>query len=222
MYNKMMKKLRFCFNLNHTIDRNCYFCERNALFIAFLLNFIIFGVELVYGIIESSAALLSDSGHNVGDAVILGSSVFFLSASITSKAKLAIVKCVFWVFFGGLALYHAFLNIQTGSIPSHFLVGSIGIAALIVNISTVIFMSGFKDDDINIKSAYICCRNDAIGNLLIILSAYLVYLWGTNWPDVFVGLIIASLMFVSAYNIAKESYGLIKTGNHPVKFTKKD
>jgi Co/Zn/Cd efflux system component len=83
-------------------------------------------------------------------------------------------------------------------------------------------MSGFKDDDINIKSAYICCRNDAIGNLLIILSAYLVYLWGTSWPDVFAGLIIASLMFVSAYNIAKESYGLIKTGNHPVKFTKKD
>ena len=150
MYNKIVKKLRFCFNLNHTIDENCYFCERNALFIAFLLNFIIFGVELFYGIIESSAALLSDSGHNVGDAIILGSSVFFLAASIISKAKLAIVKCVFWVFFGGLALYHAFLNIQTGSIPSHFLVGSIGVAALIVNISTVIFMSRFKENDINI------------------------------------------------------------------------
>ena len=110
----MMKKLRFCFNLNHTIDRNCYFCERNALFIAFLLNFIIFGVELVYGIIESSVALLSDSGHNVGDAIILGSSVFFLSASITSKAKLAIVKCVFWVFFeffGYFLIFYSFLDI---------------------------------------------------------------------------------------------------------------
>ena len=222
MYNKIVKKLRFCFNLNHTVDIKCYFCERNALFVAFLLNFIIFGIELFYGIIESSAALLSDSGHNIGDAIILGSSLFFISASIKSKAKLAIVKCIFWVFFGGLALYHAFLNIQTGSIPSHFLVGSIGIAALIVNVSTVVFMSGFKEDDINIKSAYICCRNDAIGNVLIIFSAFLVYKLETSWPDVVAGLMIASLMFASAYRIAKESYELIKTGNQPVRFIKKD
>jgi len=222
MYNKMMKKLRFCFNLNHTVESNCYFCERNVLFIAFFLNFIIFGFELVYGIIESSAALLSDSGHNIGDALILGSSIFLIGASVTNKAKLALVKCFFWVLFGGLAFYHAFLNIKTGSIPSHFIVGSIGLAALMVNLSTVVFMSGFKENDINIKSAYICCRNDAIGNVLIIFSAYLVYLWGTNWPDVIAGFIIASIMFVSAYNIAKESYGLIKTGNYPVKFIKKD
>ena len=222
MYNKIVKKLRFCFNLNHTVDIQCYFCERNALFVAFLLNFIIFGIELFYGIIESSAALLSDSGHNIGDAIILGSSLFFISASIKSKAKLAIVKCIFWVFFGGLALYHAFLNIQTGSIPSHFLVGSIGIAALIVNVSTVVFMSGFKEDDINIKSAYICCRNDAIGNVLIIFSAFLVYKLEASWPDVVAGLMIASLMFISAYRIAKESYELIKTGNQPVRFIKKN
>ena len=100
--------------------------------------------------------------------------------------------------------------------------GSIGIAALIVNVSTVVFMSGFKEDDINIKSAYICCRNDAIGNVLIIFSAFLVYKLETSWPDVVAGLMIASLMFISAYRIAKESYELIKTGNQPVRFIKKD
>ena len=179
MYNILVKKLRFCFNLSHSENTMCHFCERNALFVAFILNFVIFGVELYYGLRESSAALLSDSGHNIGDAIILGSSLFFINASIKDKAKLALVKCMFWVFFGFLALFHVYVNLSTGLLPSHLLVGSIGVGALIVNISTVIFMYGFKEDDINIKSAYICCRNDAIGNILIILSAYLVYLFNT-------------------------------------------
>ena len=221
MYNKMMKKLRLCLNSVHSFDTDCYFCERNALFLAFFLNFIIFGIELFYGIIESSAALLSDSGHNVGDAIILGSSLFLINASLKTKSQLALVKCAFWIFFGCLALYHAFLNFHTGEIPSHFLVGTIGIAALLVNISTVIFMRTFKDKDINIKSAYICCRNDAIGNILIICSAYLVYLFNTNWPDILVGVIIASIMFISAYRIGKESYFLLKVGSQKVTFKKK-
>mgnify|MGYP001320582943 CR=1 FL=1 len=221
MYNILVKKLRFCFNLSHSENTMCHFCERNALFVAFILNFVIFGVELYYGLRESSAALLSDSGHNIGDAIILGSSLFFINASIKDKAKLALVKCMFWVFFGFLALFHVYVNLSTGLLPSHLLVGSIGVGALIVNISTVIFMYGFKEDDINIKSAYICCRNDAIGNILIILSAYLVYLLNTNWPDIIAGLIIATLMFISAYRIAKESFYLIKRGQQKVTFVKK-
>ena len=82
MYNKIVKKI------------NLYYNEKNTLIVAFLLNFIIFLVELYYGYVENSAALLGDSAHNVGDAAILGSSIFVISSSHKVKGKLAIIKCL--------------------------------------------------------------------------------------------------------------------------------
>ena len=68
----------------------------------------------------------------------------------------------------------------------------------IVDMGLIYGIDVTDNNDVNIKSAYICCRNDAIGNILIIFSAYLVYSWGTNWPDVIAGLIIASIFFITS------------------------
>ena len=183
-----------------------------------MLNFGIFLLELIYGLIENSAALLSDSAHNVGDAIILGSSLLVINSSHKTKAKLALTKCILWGSFGLLAFYQVYISIKTGIIPSYMIVSWIGLLALLTNILSASILVFFKDNDINIKSAYVCCRNDALGNILIIISGYFVYRMESNWPDIIVGSIIVIVILISAYRLGVESYMAIKTGNYSVEF----
>ena len=198
MYNIFMKKLRFNFS------------EMNALLIAFTLNFFIFAVEFYYGYLENSAALLSDSAHNIGDAVILGTSIFVISSTQKVKAKLAIIKCSIWGLFGLLALYQVYLSYISMKIPSYEVIGWIGFLALFVNIISTLVLLSFKDSDVNLKSAYICCRNDAFGNLLIIVAGFFVYRLNSWWPDIIAGLIISFIILVSAIKLGIESYNVMK------------
>jgi len=204
MYNKNVKKI------------NLYYNEKNTLIIAFLLNFIVFLVELYYGYIENSAALLGDSAHNIGDAAILGSSIFVISSTHKVKARLAIIKCVVWAGFGLLALYQVFISYRYGLIPSAEIIGWIGFSALLMNIFVTLLLAKFKDNDVNIKSAFICCRNDAIGNILVILAGFLVYKLQSNWPDLVAGIIISTIILYSSISLGIESYRVAKTGEYNV------
>jgi cation diffusion facilitator family transporter len=198
MYNILMKKLRFNFS------------EMNALIITFALNFLIFLVEFYYGYIENSAALLSDSAHNIGDAVILGTSIFVISSSQKVKAKVAIIKCSIWGLFGLLALYQVYISYMSTQIPSYEVIGWIGFLALVVNIISTLILLSFKDSDVNLKSAYICCRNDAFGNLLVIVAGFFVYRLNSWWPDIIAGLIISFIILISAIKLGMESYNVMK------------
>ena len=193
-----MKKLRFNFS------------EMNALIITFALNFLIFLVEFYYGYIENSAALLSDSAHNIGDAVILGTSIFVISSSQKVKAKVAIIKCSIWGLFGLLALYQVYISYMSTQIPSYEVIGWIGFLALVVNIISTLILLSFKDSDVNLKSAYICCRNDAFGNLLVIVAGFFVYRLNPWWPDIIAGLIISFIILISAIKLGMESYNVMK------------
>ena len=193
-----MKKLRFNFS------------EMNALIITFALNFLIFLVEFYYGYIENSAALLSDSAHNIGDTVILGTSIFVISSSQKVKAKVAIIKCSIWGLFGLLALYQVYISYMSTQIPSYEVIGWIGFLALVVNIISTLILLSFKDSDVNLKSAYICCRNDAFGNLLVIVAGFFVYRLNSWWPDIIAGLIISFIILISAIKLGMESYNVMK------------
>jgi|TARA_B110000116_G_C16801021_1_gene570723 Co/Zn/Cd efflux system component len=199
MYNIFMKKLRFNFS------------EKLTLLIAFILNFFIFAIEFYYGYIENSAALLSDSAHNIGDAVILGTSILVISSPQSVKAKLAIIKCSIWGLFGLLAIYQVYLSYILMQVPSYSVIGWIGGLALFVNIFSAMILLSYKDKDVNLKSAYICCRNDAFGNLLVVLAGFLVYKLNSWWPDIIAGLIIGIIILVSAIILGIESYKIMKT-----------
>ncbi len=138
-------------------------------------------------------------------AIILGSSIFLITASKLAKAKLALVKCAIWMAFGFLTLYHVGNNFITGQVPHHIPITLIGAIALIGNILSTLLLLTYKNKDVNLKSAYICCRNDALGNLLIIIAGLLIMRTGTNWPDLIVGTMIGLLVVYSAAKITKES-----------------
>ena len=123
----------------HKIDE-CQACERNVLIICFLLNMAMFGLELYYGLIAQSVSLISDSAHNIGDAIILGSSIFVIGATLGSKAKLAIIKSIVMLGFGILTMFYVINNISTGYVPSSEIITWVGVVVLIGNIISALLL----------------------------------------------------------------------------------
>lgn len=183
----------------------CGACERNALIICFLINALMFTVELYYGLISHSASLLGDSAHNIGDALILLGSIFVMSSSLIVKAKVALLKSMIMLGFGILALWYVIQNVMTGYVPNATPITLVGIFVLIGNVASAVLLLYYKNKDINLKSAYICCRNDAISSVGIIIAGLLVGLTQSNIPDVVIGGGIGLLICYSAIRIFKES-----------------
>ena len=189
----------------------CGACERNALIICFLINALMFAVEIYYGIISHSASLLGDSAHNIGDALILLGSIFVMGSTIRVKAKVALLKSMIMLSFGILALWYVAQNVMTGFVPSATPITLVGIFVLIGNVASAVLLLYYKNKDINLKSAYICCRNDAISSVGIIIAGILVGLTQSNVPDVVIGGGIGLLICYSAIRIFKESMDVNRT-----------
>ena len=189
----------------------CGACERNALIICFLINALMFVVELYFGVMSHSASLLGDSAHNIGDALILLGSIFVMGSTMRVKAKVALLKSIIMLVFGIIALWYVVQNIMTGYVPSATPITLVGIFVLIGNVASAVLLLYYKNKDINLKSAYICCRNDAISSVGIIIAGLLVGLTQSNIPDVVIGGGIGLLICYSAVRIFKESMDVNRT-----------
>ena len=182
---------------------------RNALIIAFIINLIMLTADLTYGLMMNSASLLSDAANNSGDAFILGTSLLVLSSSTIVKNKLALLKGIIMIAFGLWAFYHVYLGLVGESQLSGGVVTTVGFLSFIGNTTVALMMHYHHHKDINFKSAYICCRNDAIASAGIILAGVLVMFTGSFWPDVIIGTIIASIVCSGGIKIIRLSF--IKT-----------
>ena len=198
----------------HKIEE-CHACERNALIFCFLINAAMFGAELYYGLLSGSVSLIGDSAHNIGDALILGSSIFVIGSTLVSKARLAIVKSLVMLLFGLVTLGYVMHNVSTGYVPDHTPITIVGICVLIGNIIAALLLLYYRNNDINLKSAYICCRNDAISCVGIIIAGILVGLTKSNIPDIIIGGAIALLICYSSIAIFKESLNVIRDTRAP-------
>ena len=178
---------------------------RNALIIAFLINLIMVALDLTYGLMMNSASLLSDAANNSGDVFILGSSIIVLSSTTAVKNKLALLKGIIMTVFGLWAFYHVYLGFIGQSVLSGEVISFIGIISLIGNTSVALMMQKHQHKDINFKSAFICCRNDAIASAGIIIAGVLVMLTGSFWPDIMIGTIIASVVLSGGIKIIRLS-----------------
>jgi Co/Zn/Cd efflux system component len=194
----------------HDIEE-CQACERNVLIICFFINALMFGLELYYGLIAHSASLLGDSAHNIGDALIIGGSIFVMGSTMRIKAKVALIKAIIMFSFGLLAMGYVVSNVMSGYVPNPAPITIVGIIVLIGNIISALLLMYYKNKDINLKSAYICCRNDAIASVGIIIAGILVGLTQSNIPDVVIGGGIGLLICYSAVRIFRESIDVNRT-----------
>jgi len=178
---------------------------RNALIIAFVINLIMITADLTYGLMMNSASLLSDAANNSGDAFILGSSILVLSATTAVKNRLALFKGVVMIAFGLWAFYHVYLGLIGASVLSGGVISFVGLLSLIGNASVALMMNKHQHKDINFMSAFICCRNDAIGSAGIILAGLLVIFTGSFWPDIIIGSAIATIVCLGGIKIIRLS-----------------
>lgn len=178
---------------------------RTALWIALLINLTLFGVELIGGAYAHSSALWADALDFFGDAVNYGISLAVIGASLYWRATVALIKGLTMAVFGLVVIGKVIYACMQGIPPEAITMGIIGVLALIANVVTAIILYAFRDGDANMKSVWLCSRNDAIGNVAVIFAAVGVFGTGSLWPDVIVAVIMAGLGLTAGYQIVKQA-----------------
>ena len=178
---------------------------RKALWIALVLNALMFFVEIIGGSHARSVALWADALDFAGDAANYALSLAVLSMSLYWRATAALIKGMTMVAFGIFVLCKVVWSWWLGIVPEPMLMGAIGVLALLVNVSVAIMLYAFRDGDANMRSVWLCSRNDAIGNLAVIVAAVGVFGTGTMLPDLLVAVIIAYLGVTSGLSVIKQA-----------------
>lgn len=180
---------------------------RRVLWIALALNAAMFAVELAAGFAAGSVSLQADALDFLGDAATYGITLAVLGMALRWRAGAALLKggtmglFGFWV--AGATVWHA-LN---PGLPGAPIMGGVGLAALTVNLACAALLFRHREGDSNMRSVWLCSRNDAIGNLAVMAAAGGVWATGSGWPDLAVGAVMASLALWSATQIVRQARG---------------
>lgn len=187
---------------------------KRRLWLVIAINALMFFVEMSAGRLAQSQALQADAMDFLGDALTYGLSLAVIGSSIAVRTNAALFKGISllavgaWVF--GSTVYRVFY----GGVPTAEIMGWVGFLALIANCASVLLLMSYKDGDANVRSVWLCSRNDAIGNIAVMFAALGV--WGTasGWPDLIVAGIMASLFLSSATQIIKQSLDERRSANN--------
>jgi Co/Zn/Cd efflux system component len=178
---------------------------RRVLWAVLAINAVMFLVEIGAGVAAGSASLQADALDFLGDAANYAISLFVVGMALRYRATAALAKAstmgVFGLWVVGTAIWHAAL----GTLPSAFTMGTVGVAALLANAASFGLLWAFRGGDANMRSAWVCTRNDVLGNLAVLLAAAGVFGTGSGWPDVIVAAIMAALALQGAAVVARQS-----------------
>jgi len=179
---------------------------RKALWIALAINLAMFFVEMLGGFSSGSVSLMADAIDFFGDAANYGISLAALSMGLLWRARAAALKGLTMGGFGIFVLAKALWTFKTGATPEPFTMGAIGAIALVANTSVALMLFKFREGDANMRSVWLCSRNDAIGNVAVMLAAFGVFGSGSAWPDLLVAIIMAGLSLSAAAHILKRAF----------------
>lgn len=179
--------------------------KRKVLWIVLVLNLIMFFVEGISGWLAQSNALMADALDMLGDAAIYGFSLFVIQLAPIWRTRAGILKAVIMSLFALGVLGSAIYRISHQAVPLATTMGIVGGLALITNLFCAYLLLRFRDDDINMRSAWLCSRNDVLANIGVLLAAGGVAWTGSHWPDLAVGVIISGLILQSSFGIFKDA-----------------
>jgi Co/Zn/Cd efflux system component len=178
---------------------------RRALWIALFINAAMFVVEIIGSLTSGSMSLFADSLDFAGDAANYGISLAALSMGIAWRSRAAWVKGASMLAFGLFVIANTAWSAFSGRTPDPFTMGAIGVLALLANSGVALMLYAFRDGDANMRSVWLCSRNDAIGNLAVMLAALGVFGTGQAWPDLVVAAIIAGLALSSGWSVVAQA-----------------
>lgn len=176
---------------------------KQALWIALILNFSMFIFENVQSLMSHSLSLRADAIDFLGDSANYFITLFVLNSAIKTRAKVSMLKAFSMFAFGIWILIEACFRFQSDSIPNSFTMSWVGGLALLVNALVAIILYKFKDGDSNMQSVWLCSRNDAIGNIAVVLASAGVFYFQSKWPDLIVAFFMAVLSTTASLKVMK-------------------
>ena len=189
---------------------------RRRLVAVIVINAAMFVVEMTAGQLSGSQALKADALDFVADSVTYGASLAVIGMALRTRSLVAIAKGAslllmgLWIF--GATLYRVLYQ----GVPEAEVMGIVGLLALVANVVSVLLLVRYKDGDANIRSVWLCSRNDAIGNVAVMVAALGVWGTATGWPDLIVAGIMAGLFLNSSVKILRQGWAEYRHGHvHP-------
>jgi len=178
---------------------------KRRLWLVIALNAIMFAVEMTAGHMAKSQALQADALDFFSDALTYGVSLAVIGASIKVRTMAALGKGISLLLMGVWVFGSTIYRVMYLGVPEAEIMGVVGFMALATNLASVALLVKYKDGDANVRSVWLCSRNDAIGNVAVMFAALGVWGSGSGWPDVIVAGIMATLFLSSAFQIIKQA-----------------
>jgi Co/Zn/Cd efflux system component len=180
---------------------------RWALYAVIAINAIMFTIEMAAGITSGSMALKADSLDFLGDTVTYAISLWVIGKPLQVRATAALAKGVSLALMGAWVLGSTIYQFFVLGRPDEMIMGTIGVLAFVANVASVLILMRWREGDANVRSVWLCSRNDAIGNVFVVLAALGVWGTATGWPDLIVAGAMAAVFFYSAVLIVQQARG---------------
>jgi Co/Zn/Cd efflux system component len=178
---------------------------KRRLWLVIAINAAMFATEVIAGAVAGSIAMWADALDFLADAATYGLSLAVIGMAVAVRARVALAKGIsltvmgLWVF--GATIWQVFVT----GVPRAEIMGAIGFFALAANAVSVLILMRYKDGDANVRSVWLCSRNDAIGNVAVMLAAAGVWGTATKWPDLVVAGFMATLFLSSSVQIVRQA-----------------
>lgn len=178
---------------------------RRALWIALVVNLGMFAAEIIASQVSGSVSLMADAIDFFGDAGNYGISLAVVGLPLATRARAALFKAACMGAFGIFVLGKAVWNLKAGIPPEAATMGVVGVLALAANLGVAFVLYRFREGDANMRSVWICTRNDAIGNVAVLLAAVGVFGTGSAWPDLLVAAVMGGLAIGGAATVLRHA-----------------
>ncbi|KKB12848.1 hypothetical protein VE25_05265 [Devosia geojensis] len=188
---------------------------RRMLWAVLAINGGMFVLEVGAGIASGSVSLLADAVDFLGDAGNYAITLFVLGMGLAARARASLVKALTMGAFGVWVIGMAAWNVHAGATPHAYTMGAVGAAGLLANFAAFGLLWRFRYGDSNMRSAWICTRNDVLGNCAVLLAALGVFGTGTAWPDIVVAGVMGSLAVHGAVTVARHALAELRQAPHP-------
>ncbi len=178
---------------------------RRVLMVALIVNFAMFAVEILSSQASKSDSLLADSIDFLGDGANYAVSLWVLGAAMAMRARASLLKAASMAGFGVWVLGSSAVHALAGTVPEAPTMGVVGTLALLANLGVAVMLYRFRDGDSNRRSVWLCTRNDAIGNVAVMLAAIGVFGTGHGWPDALVAAGMGVLALHSSIKVFRQA-----------------
>ncbi|MXN66123.1 cation transporter [Stappia sp. GBMRC 2046] len=187
---------------------------KRALLAVIAINGAMFVTELAGSAAAGSQALQADSLDFLGDTMTYAISLAVIGKSIRVRSTAAIAKGISLSLMAAFVFGATIWRVFCLGFPSAPIMGSIGMLALAANLASVLILLRYRDGDANVRSVWLCSRNDAIGNVVVVAAAGGVFATQTGWPDVLVAGLMAGLFLWSSVSILRQAFEEWRTGGN--------